>query len=150
MRNGAMYIAREGRRGSGSRTGGALSQVTSRGRGGGTGPRNLHSPGMCALISSNSSAAIFAFDTCRTINISELTLTPQRQRGRGRARGRDETHAKVVVRHRALFQPAEPQVAWVRRSQEAFHALEQRHVEDHRVHGLLPHHCTKHEAQSER
>lgn len=52
---------------------------------------------------------------------------------------RNDTHPKIVVCRNTELQYAEPQIPRILR-QETLHALEQRHIEDHRVHGLFSHH----------
>ena len=82
--------------------------------------------GMWAFISSSSSAAIFAFETC--VQVSTRNNWAKRR----------AAYPEVVVRRCAVLEDAEADVPRVL-CQEAFHALEQRGIEKDGVDGLLAH-----------
>lgn len=81
------------------------------------------------MISSNSSSAIFALGTycyVRQLNDEE----------------HEKTYPEIVMGEPSVFQYAEPQVSRVL-SQVASHTLEQRCIQQHSVHGLLPHYWVR-------
>ena len=65
-----------------------------------------------------------------------------RKRKKERERERASTHPQIVVHRRPVLDHAEPEVPRVRRDRDP-HPAEERHVQDHRVHRLLSHHCTR-------